>query len=455
MAGQHTDPLHANILPSSLMEAPGVKPDLAPVERCQKAGAVAMTNLTTRERDPDLELLLPDQDVEDPDLSILIPALNEERTITEFVAWCRQGLADAGVRGEILIVDSSTDATPQLARAAGARVLRVPRRGLGRAYVDAIPLIRGRFVLMGDADCTYDFRRLEPFMEKFGQGYEYVMGSRWKGSIEPGAMPWLHQHVGTPATTLILNRLFSSHFSDIHCGMRGITREALVRMDLQSESWEYASEMVLKSVQMELRTAEVPVRFLADREGRLSHHRRAGWFSPWQAAWINLRAMFIYGSDFFAFRPGIALTLIGLLITVPVTFGNLTVGAVTLSLNWQFLGLAVFVVGQQFFFLGCIGQVLFDYTGKRRRRWLRVFPYTRTVLLAMLLMLVGVGLAIPLAVAYLNNDLALTSANFVQDHLAVTGLAAVIAGAQLFVFVLLLHGVVAAGRGPRPGPPAA
>ena len=409
-----------------------------------------MTEVATRPPDPEIELLIPEEDVEEPELSIVIPALNEELTITDFVAWCKQGLDAAGVRGEILIVDSSTDRTPELARAAGARVLRVPKRGLGRAYMDAIPRIRGRCVVMGDADCTYDFRLLLPFVERFREGYEYVMGSRWRGSIEPGAMPWLHQHLGTPVTTWILNRLFSSHFSDIHCGMRGITTSALVRMDLQSESWEYASEMVLKSVQMQLRTAEVPVRFLADREGRVSHHKRAGWFSPWQAAWINLRAMFIYGSDFFVFKPGIALALIGLLLTVPVSFGNLTLGAVTLSLNWQFLGLALFVVGQQFFFLGCIAQVLFDYSGSRRRRWLRVFPYTRTVLIAGLLVLVGVAMAIPLAIAYLGNDLALTSANLIQDHLAVTGLAAVLAGAQLFVFVLLLHGVVAATTRRRP-----
>jgi hypothetical protein len=232
--------------------------------------------------------------------------------------------------------------------------------------------------------------------------------------------------------------------------MRGITLDALVRMDLQSQSWEYASEMVLKSVQMNLRTAEVPVRFLRDREGRLSHHKRIGWFSPWQAAWINLRAMFVYGADFFVFKPGIALTLIGLLLTVPVSVGDVQLGAVTLSLNWQLLGLALFVVGLQAFFLGCIAQVLFDYTGRRRKRWLALFPYTRTVLAAGALVLLGIGLAVPLAVAYLNNHLALSTANLSQDHLAVTGLAAAIAGGQLFVFVLLLHGaVVATTRGGR------
>jgi hypothetical protein len=400
----------------------------------------------------DVELLTPpgERATDQVDLSIVIPALNEELTITDFVAWCKQGLEEAGVDGEILIVDSSTDRTAELALAAGARVLRVPKRGLGRAYIDALPHIRGRWVLMGDADCTYDFRRLDVFVEAFRDGFEYVMGSRWKGSIEEGAMPWLHQHLGTPVTTWILNRLYGSRFSDIHCGMRGITLDALRRMDLQSQSWEYASEMVLKSVHMELRTTEVPVRFLKDREGRLSHHKRSGWFSPWSAAWINLKAMFVYGSDFFVFKPGIVLALLGGLLVVPVSFGDVDVGPVTLSLNWQFAGLALLVVGLQGFFLGCIAQILFDYTGRYSRRWLGTFPYTRTVLIAFALVLVGIALGIPLLVDYASNDFQLGAAQSEENHLAVTGLAAAISGAQLFVFTLLLHGTVAATARRRP-----
>jgi hypothetical protein len=197
-------------------------------------------------------------------------------------------------------------------------------------------------------------------------------------------------------------------------------------------------------VQMELRTAEVPVRFLKDRDGRLSHHKRAGWFSPWQAAWINLRAMFIYGADFFVIKPGLVLAAVGLLLTVPVTFGNVAIGAVTLSLNWQLLGMGLLVVGLQSFYMGCIAQVLFDYTGRCRRRWLALFPYTRSVLVSIALVLLGIGLAVPLAVVYIRNGLVLSAANFVQDHIAVTGLAAAIAGAQLFVFELLLQGAVVA-----------
>jgi glycosyltransferase involved in cell wall biosynthesis len=423
--------------------------------------SAALAQLQTEQRaevvedvDPDVVLRLPESDVADPELSIVIPAADEEVTVGDFVEWCKQGLAEAGIVGEIVIVSSSRDRTDEIALQHGARVLQTPRRGLGRAYIDAIPFIRGRYVLMGDADCTYDFRRLRPFVEKFREGYEYVMGSRWKGSIERGAMPKLHQYLGTPVTTWILNRLYGSRFSDIHCGMRGITRDALVRMDLHSQSWEYASEMILKSVHMELRTTEVPVSFLKDREGRLSHHKRSGWFSPWAAAWINLRAMFVYGSDFFVFKPGLVLIALGLLLTLPLSFGDLDLGPVTLSLNSQFLGVAMMTVGGQAFFLGCIAQVLFDYTGRHKERWLRIFPYTRTVLIAFSLVLLGIALAIPLVVSYLANDLALQRADTLENHLAVTGLAAVIAGAQLFVFTLLLHGAVVATTHGRPGLPA-
>src|ERR671911_367950 len=170
--------------------------------------------------DSSITLLVPDDDVDEPELSIVIPALNEELTVGEFVDWCKRGLEKAGIEGEIVIVDSSDDSTAEIALAHGARVLKTPRRGLGRAYIDAIPYIRGQYVLMGDADCTYDFRELAPFVECFRAGYEYVMGSRWRGSIEPGAMPRLHQYLGTPVTTWILNSLYGSRFSDIHCGMR-------------------------------------------------------------------------------------------------------------------------------------------------------------------------------------------------------------------------------------------
>src|SRR5215471_1551558 len=174
--------------------------------------------------DGELRLLAPADDVHDPEVSIVIPALNEALTIGMFVDWCKEGLTHAGVRGEILIIDSSSDETAEIALSRGARVLKTPKRGLGRAYIDAIPYIRGKYTILGDADLTYDFRKLEPFVEQFRCGSEYIMGSRFKGFIEKGAMPSLHRYFGTPLTTWILNILYGSAFSDIHCGMRGVTR---------------------------------------------------------------------------------------------------------------------------------------------------------------------------------------------------------------------------------------
>jgi hypothetical protein len=389
--------------------------------------------------DPELELLVPHDDVATPEVSIVVPALNEELTIAEFVGWCKEGLAKAGVAGEILIVDSSQDRTGEIALSHGARVLKAPKRGLGRAYIDALPFARGRYLIVGDADCTYDFRELGPFIDAMRQGFEFVIGTRFRGSIERGAMPALHRYLGTPVTTWILNRVYSSHFSDIHCGMRGVTRDAFFRMGIRSQSWEYASEMVLKSVRMDLRTTEVPVNFLKDREGRQSHHKRSGRLSPWKAAWINLRTMFVHGADFFLLKPGILLLILGLMLTAPLAAGPVHVGDVSFSLFTMLLGVTVSLVGLQSIYVGGLAQVLVDFTGRSSKRWQRMFPYTRSVLLSVAAFVVGVSLTIPLAVRYVEFGLTLPTGITTRNHLAVAGLLLMITGFMTFTFTLVLH----------------
>ena len=396
-------------------------------------------------RDSEIALLIPVHDVVEPELSIVIPAMNERITIEEFIEWCKQGLAKAGVVGEILIVDSSSDETPELALAHGARVLRTPKRGLGRAYIDAIPYIRGKYVLMGDADCTYDFREIGAFIKEFRAGSEYVMGSRFKGYIEPDSMPALHRYFGTPLTTQILNVLYSTHFTDIHCGMRGMTREALERIDLESQSWEYASEMVLKSVCFGLKTAEVPVRFLKDKRGRLSHMKRGGWLEPWRAGWINLRAMFLYGADFFLLRPGLLLLAVGLLLLLPPTFGQISLGRLTISFYWQLLGLTLSAVGLQSFFLGCIAQVIYNYSSLSRNKWLKFFEYDRAMKGSFLFAAVGSVMLAPLVVEYVRGGLKLPTLG-ASSHLAVTGLFCILAGFMTFASTLVLHSAAMRGR---------
>lgn len=387
-------------------------------------------------------LLVPVEDAVDPVLSIVVPALNEEITIETFISWCKQGIAELGISAEILIVDSSTDATPELALKCGARVLRVPRLGLGRAYIDALPFVRGKYMILGDADCTYDFRELKDFHEKFKLGFEYIMGSRFTGSIEDGAMPPLHRYFGTPFTTWILNMMYRTSFTDIHCGMRGITRDSFERINLSSQSWEYASEMVLKSVHMGLRRAEVPVRFLKDMEGRTSHHVRAGWFSPWQAGWINLKAMFVFGADFFLWWPGILLSLIGGLLITALSSGPITIAGVSFSLNAMLFALVGGVVGLQMLLTAIVAAVITDGTGAVRQRSLKSLSYTRTTLLSALAFGTGLVLITRFVSAFARAGFVPAPVPVEANHLAVAGLALLLASVLVFTNMLVLHAVV-------------
>ena len=369
------------------------------------------------------------------DLSIVVPALNEEITVGEFVDWCKEGLERAGVRGQILIVDSSTDRTPEIVLAHGGEVLRTPKRGLGRAYIDAIAYIRGQWIVMGDADLTYDFRELTPFVKAFRDGAEFVMGSRFRGSIETGAMPGLHRYFGTPLTTWILNRTYGSQYSDIHCGMRGLTRSALDRIDLKSQSWEYASEMVLKAVRLKLVTAEVPVKFYKDREGRFSHHRRTGWLSPWIAGWLNLKVMLVYTPDSFLLKPGIALTAIGALIACALARGPVAIRGVGFSLYWLLFGVTCVTLGYSSIQIGVLARVMHGLRPRSLQRLRHVLSYDRGMFLAGGCVLVGLILLGVLVYRYLHSGFLL----FEISHPAIFGLLLIIVGFQTFCFTLLLE----------------
>ena len=383
-----------------------------------------------------IEHLMPAHSEEGPvEVSIVVPSLNEEITVGEFVDWCREGLEKAGVTGQILIVDSSTDKTPEIVLAHGGEVLRTPKRGLGRAYIDAANYIRGKCIIMGDADLTYDFRELTPFVEAFRKGAEFVMGSRFRGSIEKGAMPALHRYFGTPLTTWILNRIYGSRYSDIHCGMRGLTRSAMERIDLKSQSWEYASEMVLKAARLNLVTAEVPVKFYKDREGRFSHHRRMGWLSPWIAGWLNLKVMLVYTPDSFLLKPGIALAIIGALLASALSTGPITIGGVGFSLYWMLFGVTCVTLGYSSIQIGVLARVMHGLRPQSVKRVQRILTYDRGMLVSGGCVLIGLGLLGTLIYHYLNSKFRL----FEISHPAIFGLLLIIVGFQTFCFTLLLE----------------
>jgi len=391
--------------------------------------------------------LLPEGAVLEPvEISIVIPSMNEEITIGEFIDWCHEGLKKAGAVGQILIVDSSGDRTPEIAVAHGAEVLRTPKRGLGRAYIDAIPFIRGKFIIMGDADLTYDFRELAPFVEKFREGYEFIMGSRFRGSIEEGAMPRLHRYFGTPLTTWILNTIYKSHYSDIHCGMRGLTRGALERIDLQSQSWEYASEMVLKAARLGLRIAEVPVKFYKDREGRMSHHRRAGWLSPWIAGWINLKVMLVYSPDSFLLKPGLVLFLFGLGLSISLAGGPRTLAGIGFNLHFMLFGLTCATLGYSCVQIGVLARTLHCLRPGLAGRIQRFLTYNRGMMVAGALTVAGVALSGVLVLRYIAGGLRLSAISYP----AIFGLLLVIIGFQTFCFTLLIEMVQRLSMSRRP-----
>jgi hypothetical protein len=291
---------------------------------------------------------------------------------------------------------------------------------------------------MGDADCTYDVREIRPFVEAFRAGAEFVMGSRFKGSIAPGAMPPLHRYFGTPVTTFMLNTIFGSRFSDIHCGMRGITRDALVRMDLRSQGWEYASEMVLKSVHMRLATTEVPIHFLKDPEGRLSHMKRRGWLEPWRAGWMNLRAMLVHGVNFFLLKPGAVLLALGLPVLILLASGPVTIGRVSISLNTMLLAMAAATLGLSMIYFGAIAAMLFDYSDAIRRRLERLLPYNATFIGCTLVMICGALATVPLIRTFMANGFMLPDVG-IQTHWAVMGLWLIIAAFETFIFALMVR----------------
>jgi glycosyltransferase involved in cell wall biosynthesis len=369
------------------------------------------------------------------ELSIVVPASNEEMTVGEFIEWCKEGIRRAGVAGQILIVDSSTDNTAKIVLEHGGEVLRTPKRGVGHAYIDAIPYIRGKWILMGDADLTYDFREIAPFVEEFRKGAEFVMGSRFRGSIEKGAMPKLHRYFGTPLTNWILNRIYRSNYSDIHCGIRGVTREALEKVNITSRGWEYASEMVLKAARLKLASAEVPIKFYKDRAGRLSHHRRVGWRSSWMAGWVNLKVMLVYAADSFLLKPGIVLMAIGLLLSLGLAAGPVRIGNIGFSLYWMLLGVTCATLGYSSIQIGILARVLHGLRPRFVKRVQEILTYDRGMIASGCLIVGGLILLGHLVYRYLKLGLNLE----VISHPAILGLLLVILGFQTFCFTLLME----------------
>jgi len=244
----------------------------------------------------------------DPELSIVMPCLNEAETLETCIRKARSFLAAAGIDGEVVIADNgSTDGSQEIAIRAGARVVDVPTRGYGSALMSGFEAARGRYVIMGDADDSYDFSNLGAFVEKLRKGFDLVMGNRFLGGIKPGAMPPLHRYLGNPVLSGIGRIFFRSPIGDFHCGLRGFSREAVRRMELQTTGMELASEMVVKATLLGMRVAEVPTTLSPDGRTRAPHLR------SWRDGWRHLRFLLLYSPRWLFLYPGLLLMIAGTL----------------------------------------------------------------------------------------------------------------------------------------------
>jgi len=295
------------------------------------------------------------------ELTVLMPCLDEARTVGTCVRKAIEACRAAGVDAEVLVADNgSQDGSPELARAAGARVIQVAEKGYGAALQAGIEAARGRFIVMGDADDSYEFEDVPRFLARLRAGDELVMGSRFRGIIHPGAMPFLHRFLGNPVLTWILNLFFGAGITDAHCGMRGFSRATVRSLCLRSAGMEFASEMVIRAAQQNLRIGEVPTSLKPDGRGRRPHLR------TWRDGWRHLRFMLLFSPLWLFSVPGLAATGLGLVLTVAVAVTRVELFGRVLHTHFALLGSALAILGLQVTLLGVFAKTVFVLDGVGR-----------------------------------------------------------------------------------------
>ena len=279
---------------------------------------------------------------DDIELSIVMPCLNEAETLSACIEKARQGLTKHDIKGEIIVADNgSRDGSQDIARRMGAQVVQVETKGYGAALLGGISAARGEYIIMGDADDSYDFSKLWPFLAKLREGYDLVMGNRFKGGIKPGAMPALNRYLGNPFLSGIGRLFFRSPARDFHCGMRGFRRDAAHRMNLQTTGMEFASEMTVKATLLGMRVTEVPTTLSPSGRSRPPHLRR------WRDGWRHLRFLLLYSPRWLFLYPGLLLMLAGGLVGLWILPGPRTAGPVTLDVHTLLYAAAAILIGFQ------------------------------------------------------------------------------------------------------------
>jgi glycosyltransferase involved in cell wall biosynthesis len=297
----------------------------------------------TLRAEPDYQpIALPAKESETLEVSVVMPCLNEAETLETCIGKAQRALREADIAGEVVVADNgSSDGSVEIAQRMGARVVNVRAKGYGNALMGGIAVASGKYVVMGDADDSYDFGHIPRFVEQLRKGADVVMGNRFRGGIEPGAMPIVHQYVGNPVLSGIGKLLFKSPIGDFHCGLRGFSKAAFARMGLRTTGMEFASEMVVKAALLGLTVAEVPTSLSPDGRSRPPHLR------TWRDGWRHLRFLLLYSPRWLFLYPGIALMLIGSGLGLWLLPASRTVGNVTFDVHTLVYAAAFVLLGFQ------------------------------------------------------------------------------------------------------------
>jgi glycosyltransferase involved in cell wall biosynthesis len=338
------------------------------------------------------------------DLSVVMPCLNEEESVGVCVTKALEGIERSGLRGEVVISDNgSTDQSVEIARRAGARVVHQPERGYGNAYLKGFAEARGRFIVMGDSDDTYDFTKLDALVRPLETGdYDYVLGSRFGGEIKKGAMTWSHRYIGNPILTGVLNQFFGLKSSDAHSGMRAFTREALDRMALNCEGMEFASEIVVKAASAGLRVAEVPI----------VYHPRIGEskLNGVRDAWRHLRFMLILAPTYLFIYPGLLLFVAGLVGQSALLGGPVHVGGRALDIHFSILFALITIVGSQALVFGTFARTYSKSIGfekaSRLSDWVeKDFSLERGLIAGAMFFFAGFAVDLGILIEWIDRDM--------------------------------------------------
>ena len=328
------------------------------------------------------------------ELTILMPCLNEAETVAACVAEARDYLRRSGIVGEVVVADNgSTDGSQALASGSGARVVAVAARGYGSALIGGIQAAKGRYVIMGDADSSYDFAHLDSFVERLRLGDKLVMGDRFAGGIVAGAMPPLHRYLGNPVLSFIGRLLFPSQIRDFHCGLRGFERAAILRLDLSSPGMEFASEMAVKATLAGLPIANVPTVLSPDGRSRPPHLR------SWRDGWRHLRFLLMMSPRWLLLYPGLTLIGLGTWAQLATLGGPVVVQGVGFDIHTMLYASGATILGLQLVLfslvaraIGCVKRLL-PMTASFRR-FLRLFSLERGIVLGGAIWLLGIAIAV-------------------------------------------------------------